>query len=238
MSPAERMAAIFIGNQQAHYVADFEHAVTDAKTGKVKPEYVVRNRPATLADFGAHLRGELCLLIVPVDQDGMCRFGAIDLDDYKADLTALLALIRKHDLPLSMEMSKSGGVHLVWYLLRAMLAKEMRERLADFVSLLDLPVNVEIFPKQDSLDPGDIGTGINLSYFGGDSATNYAIDRDGKQTGGRRMAGPYRDDAKCRAAIGSKRHGGKSRHDSRQALDPQSPRVVSARAGHDAQQRC
>lgn len=180
MTPAERMAAIFIGNPKAHCVADFTQATTDEKTGKVKVKYTTLDGPATVKDFEAHLRGDVCLLVIPVDQEGMCNFGVIDVDDYKTDEKKLAKAIKQHGLPLVMERSKSGGWHLVWYLRLAMLASAVRERLADFASTLGF-TKVEIFPKQDRLAPGDCGNGINVSYFRGDAGETYAIDEEGNK---------------------------------------------------------
>jgi hypothetical protein len=49
----------------------------------------------------------------PINQDNLCKFGALDIDTYDLDHKALGAKIRKLKLPLLHCRSKSGGAHLV-----------------------------------------------------------------------------------------------------------------------------
>jgi len=180
MTLAERMASLFVGNPLAHCTADFTRAKTDSKTGKITPDYVTLDGPASLRDYEAHLRGDVGLLIIPVDQNGMSRFGAIDVDDYGLDVNALAQKVAKLKLPLVLELTKSGGVHLWWFFLRELPAATVREQLAGWAALLGYS-KVEIFPKQGELKPDQVGNGINLPFFAGNEAKNYGIDKDGSK---------------------------------------------------------
>lgn len=180
MTPTERMAAIFVGNAAGHYTADLRNARRNEK-GKVVPDnYLAQPGPPSVQEVDDHLSGKRGLLVVPVDQAGMCTWGKIDVDDYTLDGKTLAKRIAKQRLPLILERSKSGGWHLAWYLRMAMLASVVRKQLADFAARLGFS-NVEIFPKQDALEPGDFGNGINLPYFGGGAAENYAVDDEGNK---------------------------------------------------------
>jgi putative DNA primase/helicase len=192
MTPAQRMAAIFVGGSpRSHYIADFTKTMRD-KTGKLVPGYMGENGkfvsgyknkkgPATLADFDAHLAGTCGLLIVPVNTDGTCRFGKIDVDEYSIEGADLARRVKAKGLPLIVERSKSGGWHLAWYLRDLRPAAEVRAQLEAWAAELSIKIPPsEIFPKQDRLsDDDDKGSGINLPYFRGDAATNYAINSDG-----------------------------------------------------------
>lgn len=178
MTPAERMARVFIGNPTAHYVADFSAAkIVD---GKLLPQYTAAPGAATLQDFEAHLRGERGLLVVPTDAEGMSHFGKIDVDDYKIDGAHLAQKVARLRLPLIVERSKSGGVHLAHYSRQPVPTATLREQLVEWAAQLGF-AQAEIFPKQNSLPSGTKGSGINVPYFGGDSAENYALTADGQR---------------------------------------------------------
>lgn len=168
-----------MGNRQHFYVADFSSCEIK-NGGKRLPRYEPRRRPPTVADFEAHLNDGPGLLIVPVDEDGRCRRGVIDLDDYGVDASGVARRVAKLKFPLSVECTKSGGVHIVWYLQFARPAHEVRARMAEFAAALGF-TNAEIFPKQDRLGPDELGSGINLPYRGGDRADNCALDEDGRR---------------------------------------------------------
>ena len=179
MSAAERMARIFRGNPDAFYVADFKN-LTVEDSGKRVPKYSSMRRAPTVEDFQRHLDGTLGMLIVPVTHDGKAYFGKIDVDDYPADHADLARRIRKHGLPLVVERTKSNGAHLAHYRPgNAAAADDLCGKLCEWAVMLGCSTKVEIFPKQSTA--GDIGNGINLPYFGGERAENYAVDADGQR---------------------------------------------------------
>lgn len=185
---AARMAKVFVGNQDAHYLADFNNLTIEAN-GKHKPRYLDAQGAPSVADFLKHLQGKRGgnkgLLVIPVTRAGACRFGKIDVDDY-GDRVALARdchkKIKRLGLPLVVEFSKSGGVHLAHYSPITQSAADMRAKLTDWAAALGL-TKCEIFPKQDRLAAGDTGNGINLPFFGGDSdsTVNYAVDSEGRR---------------------------------------------------------
>lgn len=181
---AQRMMRVFVGNNTAHYVADFRN-VTIEPGGKRVPQYRDVAGAPTLEEFIAHLEGKMGLLSIPVTQAGACRWGKIDTDDYSGDPIAraqkYATLIARWGLPLIAELSKSGGVHLAHYCPYTESATDMRTKLSDWKAALHIAPNTEIFPKQERLMAGEKGSGINLPYFGGDEAKNCAIDKDGRK---------------------------------------------------------
>lgn len=118
--------------------------------------------------WSKHLRGEQPLGMVPVRLDGTVNWFAIDVDDYETDnLHVKLAKdIKRNGLPLLVFSTKSGGAHLYCFLTAPMEAKIARQVAARFVSALNLPETTEIFPKQDKVRKEDLGSWINMPYYG------------------------------------------------------------------------
>jgi RecA-family ATPase len=183
---ATRMMRVFQGNKEGHYVADFRN-VTIEKGGKRVPIYKDVRGPLTLEEFVAHIRGYTGLLVVPLTASGACRWGKIDIDDYEGDPVERAKkwwkLIKRMGLPLIPELSKSGGIQLAHYSPFNESAEDMRAKLADWCAALHIKPGTELFPKQGRLMPGEVGSGINIPYFGGDGAEtrNYAVDEDGRR---------------------------------------------------------
>lgn len=183
---ATRMMRVFQGNKEGHYLADFRN-VTIEKGGKRVPVYRDVKGPLRLEEFEDHVQGRTGLLVVPLTQSGACRWGKIDVDDYDGDPIVRAAkwatLIKRLGLPLIAELSKSGGVQLAHYSPYTESADDMRAKLADWCAALHIKPGTEIFPKQGRLLPGEIGSGINLPYLGGDSpeCRNYAVSAEGKR---------------------------------------------------------
>jgi hypothetical protein len=181
---AARMMRVFQGNKEGHYTADFRN-VTIEKDGKRVPVYKNVLGPLTQKEFEDHLEGKAGLLVVPVTQAGACRWGKIDTDDYAGDSVErakkYAQKIARWNLPLVPELTKSGGCHLSHYSPYTESADDMRAKLADWGADLHIKPGTELFPKQGKLNPGEIGSGINLPYFGGDNedCRNYAVDKEG-----------------------------------------------------------
>ena len=137
---------------------------TDAN-GKVKPKYIKGDGPLTDQHYKDHLRGEYGLVVCPVDQDGKCKFGVIDVDAYDKERTKEIKnKILQMELPLVPLPSKSGGIHLTLFLEEKMEAIMVRKLLKCLREQLDLPKDTEIFPKQDKIEKGAVGSCINLPY--------------------------------------------------------------------------
>lgn len=138
------------------------------------------SEPVQPSDFERHLSGVQGLGLVPIMENSTAKWGAIDLDAHEdgreIDLVALEAEVRKLDLPLMVCRSKSGGAHLYVFLTASIPAKELRSILRGWLVQLGLPASTEIFPKQDSLQPGQKGNWINLCYFDGDEGVRYCVE--------------------------------------------------------------
>lgn len=177
----ENLAEIFLQLFEGYGKAHGQTAVLDrAKHGKKQANYQIVHEPLTVELVQNHLDGKLGVGSIPIDETSRCSFGALDIDDYNLDLTALLAKVKRFKLPLIMCRSKSGGAHLFLFLSEKVAAAEVRDRLAEFSAVLGWG-NCEIFPKQEEVraDRGDVGNFINLPYQNAKHTTRYALKDDG-----------------------------------------------------------
>jgi hypothetical protein len=181
MTIAARLLARFAGLDRAHG----ETILTNIVSGKGKKEakYNTPRTPATIELWDRHLFGQLGLGIVPITDHATCCFGAIDIDKYDNDLTVLADELSKHQLPLILCRSKSGGAHLYLFTAEPVPAEVMRAKLMEWAVVLGYS-GVEVFPKQTRLaGENDVGNWINMPYFGttGPEGTErYAIAAGGK----------------------------------------------------------
>lgn len=135
--------------------------------------------PATEDDYSAHLLGSRGLGLVPVRRDGTCRFAAIDIDVDTINHQDLYRQIQTRRLPLHVCRSKSGGAHLYLFVqepgIRASLVSSTLRRWA---IALGFPRS-EVFPKQGHINKENLGSWINLPYYGGDRTTRYSVNERG-----------------------------------------------------------
>jgi hypothetical protein len=167
---------IFTGLKRNHGQAHMDQVIIDPKTGKKRPKYDWAHKEVTKEDYIAHLNGKQALGIQPCDDEGMCSFAAIDIDDKQHSYTnfpyqTYLDLISKYDLPVVPVKSKSGGLHLYVFTKEPVKAIFLRNFLEKLLLSLSLPSNIEIYPMQTELgqDPDGEwinGKFINLPYFG------------------------------------------------------------------------
>ena len=177
----ESLAEIFLQLFEGYGKAHGQTSVLDrARNGKTQANYQIVHEPLTVELVQNHLDGKLGVGSIPIDETSRCSFGALDIDDYNLDLTALLAKVKRFKLPLIMCRSKSGGAHLFLFLSEKVAAAEVRDRLAEFAAVLGWG-NCEIFPKQEEVraDRGDVGNFINLPYQNAKHTTRYALKDDG-----------------------------------------------------------
>jgi RecA-family ATPase len=136
----------------------------------------VKGQPTTEL-YQQHLQGKISLGIIPITDDNTCRWGALDLDDhhkkpegYKFDYKRLLDKINFLKLPLVVIKSKSGGAHCFSFLDKFYKAVDVRHILKKYSYALGYERgDVELFPKQEKLEPSDNGNFINLPYYKGNS---------------------------------------------------------------------
>jgi|TARA_R110002020_G_scaffold524_1_gene2608 hypothetical protein len=174
---AEKFLSLFSGCEGAHGQTN---VLGRARHGKQQAKYEIVREPLTVELVQDHLDGKLGVGSIPIDETNNCLFGALDIDDYNLDLPVLLAKIKRFKLPLVLCRSKSGGAHLFLFLSEKVAASEVRDRLAEFASVLGWG-NCEIFPKQEEVivERGDVGNFINLPYQNAKYTTRYALKEDG-----------------------------------------------------------
>jgi len=157
---AARMHALFRGNENAY--GTFKLGDID-ETGKITGiAATVKGKPVTDELWLRHLKGEIGLGIVPIDQNNSCRWGCIDVDEYPPQISRIQAAIERHKFPLYVFLSKSGGCHLILFAKSSNPAKAMRDCLQAMAAALGLG-DKEIFPKQTV--KGAVGNWLNMPYF-------------------------------------------------------------------------
>ena len=129
-----------------------------------------------------HLNGDFGVGVCPVNADGKCYFGVLDIDYYKPRIKQMLNLIKEYQLPLLPFRSKSGGLHCYLMVAKAVSAKKMREVLNKIVYFFALDMlygkaKVEVFPKQDKAE--GFGSAVTLPYFNAENPYTYLLDLDG-----------------------------------------------------------
>lgn len=170
-------ADTFSGLPRAHGRYDVTGSTPDQK-GKILGKALTYQEPVTLDLWRRHLSGVIGLGIIPIDDDGLTSFGAIDVDVYPLDLAKLLDDVAGYGLPLIVCRTKSGGAHLYVFCKPKAPASIVRAKLAEWAVLLGYP-GVEIFPKQSRLaSEADTGNWINIPYQSGDRTLRYALKPD------------------------------------------------------------
>lgn len=162
-------ADLFKGRDDVHGVyEDVSDSLPTARGKRVAKARTVQE-PVTDQHYKDHLDGVKRLGIVPVRTDGTVVWFLIDVDFYQGELTHpdLAARIATSGVPLVQTMSKSGGAHLHCFLDKPMPATHAKAIAATFIERLGLPQDhIEIFPKQNAVSEYDLGSWVNLPYFG------------------------------------------------------------------------
>jgi hypothetical protein len=129
-----------------------------------------------------HLEGNFGVGVCPVNAEGKCYFGVLDIDYYRPKIKRVLHFIREYQLPLLPFKSKSGGLHVYLMLTKAVSAKTMRETLQSIIYYFSLDEiygkgKVEVFPKQEKAE--GFGSSVTLPYFNAENPYTYLLDLDG-----------------------------------------------------------
>jgi len=154
------------------------HGTWDKATGNM----ATLQSPPSEDDYRKHLEGELGLGIIPVDEKGLCNFGAIDIDIDSIDHGDLYKRVKARNLPLSVCRSKSGGAHCYVFFESPRSASEVQTTLKKWTALLGYPSKTEIFPKQTKSTKTNLGNWINLPFFNSKNTLRYSVGEDGSQT--------------------------------------------------------
>lgn len=177
-----RFMALFSGREG--HMGTFKAKGTDGR--KTLGEAKMLERSAVKSDFKAHLfEPGLSIGQVPIRDDNSCLFGAIDYDVYDDNYADLLDNIHRKNLSLIPCTTKSGGLHLYVFFSEPVPAILVRDLLKKYSSILGIAnvidrrgktVEVEIFPKQNTINEYSKGSFINLPYHNGE---RLALDPQG-----------------------------------------------------------
>lgn len=167
-----RFAALFRGYTRAFGKFDIQR--TNAR-GKKEGRALTVHEALTQKHYEQHLSGVLGIGVIPLDNDELVSFAAIDIDDYSAEITEIEQACRDRGLPLVPCRSKSGGVHAYLFLREPQEPARVREKMEVYAAQLGYG-GCEIFPKQSSrVNEQDTGNWINLPYFAAEATERYAI---------------------------------------------------------------
>ncbi len=175
MSSAERLLAAFEGSTAAYGETTVGRI---GRKGKAEAKSFIRRGQMTVEMVQKHIDGQQGVGAIPITQENMCRFGALDVDVYDLDHASLQKKIQTLKLPLIHCRTKSGGAHLYLFFRDWQPASLAREYLIEMSIALGFS-GCEVFPKQDALlvDRGDLGNFINMPYFSAEQTTRYAFGK-------------------------------------------------------------
>ena len=187
----KRFRDIFVGLEErfGYHIADYE-----AGNGKKSGTSFTSNYPHSLEMWESHLKGEKfkvkttrgiveadSLGLCPINNNSKCKWGAIDLDNYKPDVKELFKKIKSLNVSAIPFRSKSGGIHLYIFLTEEVPALLMREKLHSIKNIFGVEQPDKIFPVQKylNLEKGSAGSWINLPYHNAANTERYMIREDG-----------------------------------------------------------
>jgi hypothetical protein len=152
-----------------------------SENGKQKGKAFIVRKNVSDDLWENHLKGEGAALgIIPITENNSCRWGCIDIDEYNFDHSSLIQSIRKHNFPLIVCRSKSGGAHVFLFTKDFIPASLMQSTLKKISKVLGYEGS-EIFPKQTEIlvERGDTGNFLNLPYYNETKGLRYAINDNG-----------------------------------------------------------
>ena len=116
-------------------------------------------RPLTLDLIAKHLAGQITVGAYVLDADSHCQYAVFDADSADGlDRLILLSLeLARQDIPTLLEASRRGG-HLWLFLSEPTYARAVRGWLLPYAE----EMGFELYPKQDMLYPGGVGSQMRL----------------------------------------------------------------------------
>jgi hypothetical protein len=171
---------LFAGAERSHGTYVEEDAEPGGKR-TIKRTATTTRSPVTLALWQQHIAGTKPLGVVPIREDDACMWGAVDVDDYTIVVAELAAEVVKAGIPAVVCRTKSGGAHVYLFFSEPIPAAEVVPRLRELAAALGHG-DSEIFPKQTTVlqERGDLGSWLNMPYYGGDATTRHAVRPDGR----------------------------------------------------------
>jgi len=164
----DQFMSLFQGSKLAH-------GTYDKGTGNM----ATISAPATEEDYRRHIIGDQGLGIIPVNEEGKCFFGAIDIDIDTVSHVDLYKRVLTRNLPLNVCRSKSGGAHLYVFFKEPQNSVFVQSTLKKWAGLLGFPSKTEIFPKQTKSTTQNLGNWLNLCYFAANNTVRYAVNEKG-----------------------------------------------------------
>ena len=180
---SERFTSLFKGKNNT-YVRN-ELPKEKPSTGeKIKTKITNNEGKVDKELLSRHLDGDFGVGVCPVNAEGKCYFGVLDIDYYKPRIKRVLKFIKEYQLPLLPFRSKSGGLHVYMFVKKSVAAKSMREVLNLISYYFSLNTiygkgKVEVFPKQDKAE--GFGSSVTLPYFNCENPYTYLLDLDGNE---------------------------------------------------------
>jgi hypothetical protein len=182
MDLAKRFFILFTGNNRAHGTFNVQN--DRQRDGKKQGQARVLRDPPTVDHWDRHLKGETGLGIIPIKDNNRCHWGAIDIDEYNLDHSALIRQVEKRKMPAVVCRSKSGGAHMYFFFSEEIAAADLQPKLVSLAALLGY-AGSEVFPKQQEIlvDRGDTGNFLNMPYFAGSRTTRYGYNSESESLG-------------------------------------------------------
>jgi len=179
MDFAAELYALYKGLPRARGKYVLEGSTNDK--GKKQGRAVTLRAPYKLEHWIPHLNGTEGLGVVPITDEGTCRWACIDIDKYPIDLIDLEKKVNELHLPFVIIRSKSGGCHLTVFFSRDTGCLDVVGKLQEVSARLGYN-GCEVYPKQIRLaNTNDIGNWLNMPYFGAaKGATDRFAIRDGE----------------------------------------------------------
>lgn len=174
-SLASRFMGLFRGAERSHGT----YAEEDEEAGgkrTIKRTARTLREPVTEELWALHLAGERPLGIVPICEDDTCTWGAVDIDVYTLDIPDLVKMLAEASVPAIVCRTKSGGAHVYLFFSEPIPAEAVVPKLRELAAFVGHGGS-EIFPKQTTVlvKRGDLGSWLNMPYFGGDRSERYAV---------------------------------------------------------------
>lgn len=179
---ASKMFELFRGHTGGHGTYGHEERSPGKMKSEIKKTARTLREPPSVELWEQHLTGSRPLGIIPVNSEGRCYWGVIDVDKYD-DLNhaAIVQHLDRLKLPMIVCRSKSGGAHVFLFMKEPVRADELIAKLKEIAVFLGFG-GCEIFPKQTEIleDRGDLGNWLNMPYFNAEKGPRYAVTSDGR----------------------------------------------------------
>lgn len=180
---AESFLLLFKGKSNTYVKNELPKERPEAGT-KIKTKITNNEGTVNAELISHHLDGDFGVGVCPVNAEGKCYFGVLDIDYYKARIFKMLEFIKEYQLPLLPFRSKSGGLHVYLILAKAVSAKKMRDILDRIIYTFCLSElygkgKVEVFPKQEKAE--GFGSSVTLPYFNVGNEYTYLLDLEGNK---------------------------------------------------------